>query len=72
MKKIIKWWNAKTPIYARILQSVSAAISAIPLYYTSLPERFQLLIGDKVIMYISISGIVVTFLLNLLHKKENN
>lgn len=70
INKIKKWWKAKTPIYARILQTFSGAVGAIPLYYTALPERFQLLIPDNVVMIISFIGIFTTFLLNLLHVKE--
>ena len=70
INKLKKWWKAKTPIYARILQSISVSVGAIPFYYNSLPERFQLLIPDNVILYISIAGLMTTFLLNFLHVKE--
>ena len=68
--KLIKWWKLKTPLFARILQSISVAVAAIPLYYSSLPERFQLTIPDNVILYISLVGLIATFLLNFLHVKE--
>ena len=68
--KLLKWWRLKTPLFARILQSISVAVAAIPLYYSSLPERFQLTIPDNVILYISSAGLIATFLLNFLHVKE--
>ena len=68
--KLKKWWSAKTPLFARFLQSLSVGIAAIPFYYDSLPERFQLTIPDSIIMYISLSGLIATFLLNFLHIKE--
>lgn len=68
--KLKRWWRLKTPPFARFLQSISVAVAAIPLYYSSLPERFQLIIPDNVILYISSAGLITTFLLNFLHVKE--
>ena len=71
MNKIIKWWKAETPLLAKILQYTAIGIAAIPMYYTSLPERFQQAITDEQIRYITISGIIATILLQLFHKTEN-
>ena len=70
INKLKKWWKAKTPIYARVLQSISVSVGAIPFYYNSLPERFQLLIPDNMVMAVSLIGFFTTILLNLLHVKE--
>jgi hypothetical protein len=70
MGKFVKWWRAKTPIYARFLQSLSVGVAAIPIYYETLPERFKMAIPDNTIMYISFFALGLTFLLNFLHVKE--
>ena len=70
INKLKKWWRLKTPLFARFLQSLSVGVAAIPLYYGSLPERFQVVIPDDVILYISLAGLITTFLLNFLHIKE--
>jgi len=63
-------WDAKTPKFARWLQVLSSAITALPLYYTSLPDEFKASLPVNVILYISGAGLAVTFLLNLFNTKE--
>ena len=70
INKLKKWWKAKTPLYARILQSFSLAVGALPAYYSALPERFQLIIPDNVVMIVSFCGFLTTFFLNFFHIKE--
>jgi len=73
MKKITKlkkWWRSETPFFARVLQSFSAGVGALPLYYSSLPERFQLAMPDNYVLIISLTGFFTTFLLNFSHKAE--
>jgi len=72
MKKIIALWKAETPVIARVLQSLSGAIAVLPVYYSSLPEEFKSTIPTNLIGYISLGGLVVTFLLNLMTKKQSN
>jgi hypothetical protein len=68
MNKIIELLKAETPIYARFLQGLSAAFTAIPLYYQNLPLEFKSTITPNMLLYISIGGGITTFLLNLLTK----
>ena len=68
--KLIKWWRLKTPLFARILQSITGAIAAYFFFYESMPERFQLAVPDSMVSYISFAGLIATFLLNFLHVKE--
>ena len=68
--KLIKWWKLKTPLFARILQSLTGSIAAYFFFYESMPERFQLTVPDYMVSYISIAGLITTFLLNFLHIKE--
>ena len=63
-------WTAKTPKFARWLQVLSSAVTALPLYYTSLPTQFQNSLPVDIILYISGAGLAVTFLLNLFNTKE--
>ena len=71
MNKIIKWFKAETPIFARVLQGIAVGIAAIPAYYEALPEIFRQSITTSGIRYITISGIIATILLQLFHKTEN-
>ena len=72
MKKLIALWKTETPVIARLLQAISASIAVLPAYYSSLPEEFKSTIPKNLIGYISIGGLVVTFLLNLMTKKQSN
>ena len=69
--KFYKWFIAETPIFARVLQGIAVGITMLPIYYTSLPERFKQAITDEQTRYITISGIIATILLQLFHKTEN-
>jgi hypothetical protein len=69
MKKIIKRLKSKTPVYAKILQALSGAVAAIPLYYGTLPEEFKASIPAQSLVIISFIGAVIAFFLQLLQKK---
>lgn len=71
MNKLIKWFKAETPIFARVLQGVAVGITLIPAYYDLLPVVFKQSITTSEIRYITISGIIATILLQLFHKTEN-
>lgn len=71
MNKLIKWFKAETPIFARVLQGIAVGIAAIPAYYDLLPVVFKQSITTDEIRYITISGIIATILLQLFHKTEN-
>ena len=66
--KLAEWFVAETPLFARILQALSAAFAALPLYYSSLPDEFKSTITPGMFTYITIGGGLITFLLNLLTK----
>jgi hypothetical protein len=69
-KSLSEEWKKETPKISRLLQSLSVSIGAIPLYYSSLPQKFQEVLPDKFILYISVAGLVCTFLLGFTSKKQ--
>lgn len=70
MKKLKERLKAKTPKYARVLQGISGAIAAIPIYYSSLPDEFKQSVPKELLLYITIFGLIVIFFLNLLTVKK--
>ena len=63
-------WLAETPKIVVFLQVLSGLISAIPTYYSDLPYRFQKSVPESVTLYITVAGITVTLILQLITKKQ--
>jgi hypothetical protein len=68
--KLAKWWKAETPLFARILQSLSVALATLPLYYQNLPQEFKSTIEPNILHFISIAGMTTTFLFQFFTKKQ--
>ena len=68
--RLAKWWKAETPLFARFLQSLSVALATLPLYYQNLPQEFKSTIEPNILHFISIAGMITTFLFQFFTKKQ--
>jgi len=69
MKKLInERLKKKTPKYAKILQLLSGAIGALPIYFNSLPQAFKDSIPNNVIWVVTAIGGILIFVLQLINE----
>ena len=68
--KIKNRFLSSTPKIVKVLQILLTSIVSLPVYYSSLPVEFQQTIPSNILLYISLSGLVITTLLQLINKKE--
>ena len=70
MKKIIDRLASPTAIWVKMLQMLSGAIAALPKYYDSLPDAFKSSIPPSYLLYVSMAGGFIIFLLQLTQKPQ--
>ena len=68
--KLIKRFFSKTPHWYIVAQAISAAIAALPKYYSDLPQAFQDAVPTSYIKYVTITGGLLIFILQFKTKKQ--